>query len=204
MSERYKITAGSHVGWFLPLKGWGGTGAGISRGGTGHWWHKVTGGTASAPPPQGWELPAKRLQHVYLLGYGGPQTPKFSVYSLSACMVASSVSLMFSAAWSPPRSRAFSASNLLHLTVSSIHPCPPSTLPPAPQVSPAQGQPPSPWLRGPPSCASGQRCPSSPTFLRMHPSHNPGSSSNTQPLLPQTAIIFSASFLYVETSSPST
>lgn len=41
MSKRYKIKAGSSVSRFLPPKGSGGTGLGISRGGTGHRWHHL-------------------------------------------------------------------------------------------------------------------------------------------------------------------
>lgn len=83
-AKRYKIRAGSSLGGFLPLKGSGGTGLGISwvaqvTGGTSHWWH-CHHGAENRPAA------AKRLQHVCLLGPGGKhmhaQIPGISPASL--------------------------------------------------------------------------------------------------------------------------
>lgn len=76
VSKRYKIKAGSYVSGFLPPKGSGGMGLGISRGGTGHWWHHL--------------CPC----NYRVLG-ANTCTLKFSVYSLPACAVASSISPTF-------------------------------------------------------------------------------------------------------------
>lgn len=160
MSERYKITAGSHVGWFLPLKGWGGTGAGISRGGTGHWWHKVTGGTASAPATPGLGIASKKATACVFIGLWGSTHPQiFCIFPISLhggfLRLTDVLSSLVSSQELPILCIQPSPSDLL------LHPPFPLHL----RCPPLKGSPPAPGFEGHPAALLGSDVSAAPHFF---------------------------------------
>lgn len=187
MSKRYKIGVGSYVGRFLPLKGSGGTGLGISGGGTGHCpCHRRAENCPAA---------AKQWQHVYLLGPGGKY-----VHAQILCIFPANLHGGFlhltDLLEQPVLLPGALAAQPLHPDF-SLHFRPPS---------PKDILPSSQWLCGPPRCISGQQCPGSPAATCFFPCILP-TTLDPLPVLnlfcPKLQLYFSASFLYLVTSSSS-
>lgn len=193
MSERYKITAGSHVGQFLPLKGWDGTGPGISRGGTGHWWHGPRHAGAGNCQQKGYNMCI-----YWVVGVHTRSDFLYIPYQL--------------ARWLPPSHRCSQQPGVLPAAAQSLHPTfrtrpsaphlPHPTFPLHIRCPPLKGSP-RPGFGDHPAAFLGSDVPAAPHLFPCILPTNAGLLPILSLFYPKPQLFFSASFLYMETSSSS-